>query len=54
MGDNEPKSQSLSLQVQDTARWERELLASCKQGSQEPGGQQCIQIPQSSRAEPLA
>ena len=40
MGDNEPKSQSLSLQVQETARWARELSESFKEGYPEPGGQQ--------------
>ena len=54
MGDNEPESQSLSLQVQETAQWARELSASCKEGSPEPGGQQGRRSPQSSRAEPLA
>ena len=51
MGNNEPKSQSLSLQVQETARWARELSESCKEGSLEPGGQQGRRSPQSSRAE---
>ena len=32
MGINEPKSQSLSLQVQERARWARKLSASCKEG----------------------
>ena len=54
MEDNEPESQSLSLQVQGTAQWARELSGSCKEGSQGPGGQQGRQSPQSSRAEPLA
>ena len=54
MADNEPESQSLSVQVQETARWARELSASCKEESPEPGGQQDRQSPQSSRAEPPA
>ena len=54
MEDNEPESQSLSLQVQETARWAKVLSASCKGGSPEPGGQQGRQSPQSSRAEPPA
>ena len=49
MGDNEPEPQSLSLQVRETARWARELPASCKGGSLEPGGQQGRRSPQSSR-----
>ena len=32
MGDNEPESQSLSLQVQETVGWTRVLLAYCKEG----------------------
>ena len=40
--------------VQESAPWARELWASCKEGSPEPGGQQGRQSPQSSRAEPLA
>ena len=52
MGDNEPEPQSLGLQVQETARWARELSASCKGGSLEPGGQQGRRSPQSSRTEP--
>ena len=54
MRDNEPESQSLSLQVQETARWTKEPSASCKEGLLEPGGQQGRRSPQSSRAEPLA
>ena len=54
MGDNRPESQRLSLQVWETAQWARELSASCKEGSPEPGGRQGRQSPQSSRAEPLA
>ena len=54
MGDNEPEFQSLSLQVQETARWTRGLSASCKEGPLEPGGQQGRQSPQSIRAEPPA
>ena len=52
MEDNEPESQSLSLQVQGRAQWARELSGSCKEGSQGPGGQQGRQSPQSSSAEP--
>ena len=53
MEDNEPESQSLSLQVQETARWAKVLSASCKGGSPEPGGEQGRRSPRSSRAEPL-
>ena len=53
MGDNEPESQSPSLQDWETAWWARELSASCKEGCLEPGGQQGRRSPQSSRAEPL-
>ena len=53
MRNNEPESQSLILQVQETARWAGELSASCKEGSPEPRGQQGRQSPQSSRAELL-
>ena len=49
MGNNEPESQSLRLQVWETAK---ELPASCKEGSPEPGGQQGRWSPQSSRDEP--
>ena len=52
MGNNEPESQCLSLQVQDTAVWAKESSASCKQGSLQRGGQQGRQSPPSSRAEP--
>ena len=51
MGDNEPESQSLSQQVLETAQWARELSASCKEGSPEPGGQQGRWSPQSSRGD---
>ena len=54
MGDNEPESQSLSLQVRETAWWARELSASCKEGSLESGGEQGRQSPQSSRTGTLA
>ena len=54
MGDNEPKPQSLSLQLQEIAQWARESSVSCREGSPEPGGQQGRRSPQSSRAEPLA
>ena len=54
MGDNEPESQSLSLQVWETAQRARELSASFKKGSLGPGGQQGRRSPQSSRAEPQA
>ena len=54
MGDNEPESQSLSLQVWETAWGARESSASCKGRSLEPGGQQYRRSPQSSRAEPPA
>ena len=37
MGNYKPESQSLSLQVQETAWWARELSACCKEGSPEPG-----------------
>ncbi|KAF6125194.1 hypothetical protein HJG60_009719 [Phyllostomus discolor] len=40
VGDNEHQSQSLSLQVQETALWARELSASFKEGPPEPSGQQ--------------
>ena len=50
MGDNKPESQSFSLQVWETARWESS--ASHKEGSPEPGGQQGGQSPQPSGAEP--
>ena len=52
MGNNEPESQSLSLQVRETAQWARESSVSCKEGLPEPGGQQSRRSPQSSRAEP--
>ena len=52
MGNNEPKSQSLSLQVREATQWAREWSLSCKEGSLEPGGQQGRRSPQSSRAEP--
>ena len=45
MGDNEPKSQSLSLQVQETAWWAKESSTSCKEWFQEPGKQQDRQVP---------
>ena len=54
MEDNEPESQSLSLQVWETAQRARELSASFKKGSLGPGGQQGGRSLQSSRAEPLA
>ena len=54
MGVNEPESQSLRLQVQETALWARESSASCKEGSPGPGGQQGKQSPLSNRAETLA
>ena len=54
MADNEPESQSLSLQIRETARWARESSVSYKEGSPEPGGQQGRQSLQSSRAEPPA
>ena len=54
MGNNEPKTQSLSLQVWEIAQWARESSASFKEESPEPGGQQGRRSPQSSRAEPLA
>ena len=53
MGDNEPDSQSLSLQLQETTEWARESSASCRKGPPEPGGQQGRRSPQSSGAEPL-
>ena len=53
VGNNKPKSQSLSLQVWGRAWWARESSVSCKEGPQEPGGQQGRQSPPSSRAEPL-
>ena len=53
-GDNNPKSQSLSLQAQEKAQWAKELSASCKEGSLESGRQKGRQSPQSSRAEPSA
>ena len=53
MGDNEPESQSLSLQVRETAWWSRELSASCKEGSLVPREKQGRWSAQSSRAEPL-
>ena len=37
MGDNEPKSQSPSLQLQERAQWARELSASCKEGWSQVG-----------------
>ena len=55
MGNCKPESQSLSLQVQETAQWARELSASCKEGSLGVGwaaGQ--TKSSQTSRAEPLA
>ena len=52
MGDNKPESQSFSLQVWETAQWAKELSASCREGSPEPGRQQDRCSPQSSRAEP--
>ena len=54
VGNNKPKSQSLSLQVWETAQWARESSASYKEGPPEPGGQRGRRSPQSSRAEPLA
>ena len=54
MSNNEPESQSLSLQVQETARWTKEPSASCKEGLLEPGGQQGRRSPQFSRAHPPA
>ena len=54
MENNEPRSQSLCLWVWETAQWERELSASCKEGSLEPRGQQDRWSPQSRRAEPPA
>ena len=54
MGGDKHKSQSLGLQVWETARWARESSASCKEGSLEPGGQQGRRSPQSSRAAPSA
>ena len=53
MGDNEPKPQSLSLQLQERAQWAREPSASCREESLEPGRQQGRRSPQSNRAEPL-
>ena len=38
MLDKEPQSQSLSLWVQETALWARELSVSCKEVSREQGG----------------
>ena len=52
LGDNEPNSQSLSLWVKETAQWAKELSASCKKGSLEPGGEWGRQNPQSIGAEP--
>ena len=52
MGKYEPKSQSLSLQVWGRAWWARESSVSCKEGPQEPGGQQGRRSPQSIRTEP--
>ena len=52
MGDNQLESQSLSLQVWETAEWARGLSVSCMEGSLELGGQKDRQSPQSSRAEP--
>ena len=48
MGNNKPESWSLSLQVQETAGWARELSVSCKKDLQ---SQQGRRSPQSSRAE---
>ena len=53
LGDNKPESQSLCLQVWETALWARELSGSWKGESLEPGSKQGRQSPQSSRAEPL-
>ena len=44
MEDNEPESQSLSLQVWETAQRARELSASFKKGSLGPGGQQAGEV----------
>ena len=52
MRDNKPESQSLSPQIQETARWASELLVSWKEDSPKPGGQWGRQSPQSIRAEP--
>ena len=54
MGDNEPKSQRLSLQVLETALWARKLSASFKEGPPEPGGHQGRRSPPPSRTEPPA
>ena len=54
MEDNEPQSQSLSSQVWERAQWARDLSASYKEGSPDPGGQQGRWSPQPSSAEPLA
>ena len=53
MGDKEPESQRLRLQVRETGWWVRESSASFKEGSLEPGGQQGRCSPQPSRAELL-
>ena len=54
MGDEQPESQSLNLQVREIVQEARELLVSCKEGSPDPAGQQGRRSPQSSRAELLA
>ena len=54
MRDNKPESQSLSLQVRETAQWAGESSASCKGESLEPDGQQGRRSLQSIRAEPPA
>ena len=46
-------SPGVCLQVRERVQWARELSASCREGSLEPGGQQGRTSPQSSRAEPL-
>ena len=53
-GNNEPESQTLSLQVWEITQWARGSSASGKEGSLDPGGQQGRRSPQSSRAKPLA
>ena len=49
MGDNEPQSQRLSLQVWETAWWARESSASHKEGPPETGGKQATSSVQQGR-----
>ena len=46
MENNKPKSESLSLQVWETAHWARELSASCREGSRWAAGQRKFLVQQ--------